>query len=48
MINIELGDKKFRVKEAKTPEEKQKGLMGIKELPKDEGMIFYWDEPQLV
>lgn len=48
MINIKLGDKQFKVKEAKTPEEKQQGLMNIKELPKDEGMIFYWDEPQLV
>ena len=48
MIKIKLGDKEFNVNEAKTPEEKQKGLMNIKELPKDEGMIFYYDEPQLV
>ena len=48
MIKIKLGDKEFNVNEAKTPEEKQKGLMNIKELPKDEGMIFYWDQPQRV
>lgn len=48
MIKIQLGNKEFNVREAKTPEEKQKGLMKEKELPKDEGMIFYWDEPQTV
>lgn len=48
MIDIKLGDKQFKVKEAKTSEEKQQGLMNVKELPKDEGMIFYWDEPQKV
>lgn len=48
MINITLGNKQFKVKEAKTAEEKQKGLQGVKELPQDEGMIFYWDEPDLV
>lgn len=47
-ITISLGDKQFKVKEAKTQEEKQKGLMGVKELPKDEGMIFYFDPPQQV
>jgi len=29
-------------------EEMQKGLQGVKELPQDEGMIFYFDQPQLV
>jgi uncharacterized membrane protein (UPF0127 family) len=48
MIKIQLGNKEFNVREAKTPEEKQKGLMKEKELPKDEGMICYWDEPQTV
>lgn len=45
MINIEIGDKEYKVREAKTEEEKQKGLQGIKELPKDEGMLFYFDKP---
>ena len=40
---IKLGDKEYTVKEAKTDEEKRKGLQGVKELPKDEGMIFYFD-----
>lgn len=48
MINIQLGNRKYKVQEARTDEEKQKGLQGIKELPEDEGMIFYFNEPQLV
>lgn len=48
MINIRLGNKKFKVREAKSSEEMQKGLQNVKSLPKDEGMIFYWDEPQRV
>ena len=48
MINIILGNKEFKVKEAKTEEEKQKGLQNVTQLPKDEGMIFYWNEPQRV
>jgi len=43
MINIKLGNKEFKVKEARTQEEKQKGLSNIESLPKDEGMIFYFD-----
>ena len=48
MINILLGNKRFKVKEAKSNEDMQRGLQNVKELPKDEGMIFYWDEPQRV
>lgn len=48
MIKIKLGDKEYTVKEAKTQEEKEKGLMNVKELPSNEGMIFYYDEPDLV
>ena len=48
MIKIRLGEKEYNVQEAKTTEEMQKGLMGVKELPQDEGMIFYFDQPQLV
>lgn len=43
MGSIKLGDKEYKVKEAKTEEEKYKGLQGVKELPKNEGMIFYFD-----
>ena len=48
MINIKLGNKEYKVQEAKTNEEKLKGLMDVTNLPKDEGMIFYWDQPQRV
>lgn len=48
MINILLGNKQFKVREARTEEEKQKGLQGIDSLPEDEGMIFYWDNPDRV
>lgn len=48
MINIQLGNRQYKVQEAKTVEEMQKGLMGVKELPEDEGMIFYFEQPQFV
>lgn len=48
MKTILIGDDKFKVKEAKTQEEKSKGLMGVKELADDEGMLFYFEEPQEV
>lgn len=47
-IKIEIGEKEFSVYEAKTDEEKTKGLNGVSNLKEDEGMIFYWDEPQTV
>ena len=46
MINIQINDKTYKVKEAKTPEEREKGLQGVKELPSDEGMLFYFDPPE--
>ena len=48
MIDIILGNKQFSVQEAKSEEEKQRGLQKVKELPKNSGMIFYWDQPQRV
>ena len=47
-MKIQLGDKTFDVQVADTYEKRQKGLMGIKDLPKDEGMLFIWDQPQHV
>jgi uncharacterized membrane protein (UPF0127 family) len=47
-IKIEIGEKEFSVYEAKTDEEKTKGLNGVSNLKEDEGMIFYWDSPQTV
>lgn len=46
MINILLGNKEYKVKEATTQEEHMKGLQGVKDLPEDQGMIFYFDPPQ--
>lgn len=48
MITIEIGDKTYKVNEARTEEEKEKGLQNVKELPEDEGMLFYFDPPQEV
>lgn len=48
MIDIFIGNKKYKVKEAKTEEEKITGLQDIDSLPSDEGMLFYYDTPQEV
>lgn len=45
---ILINDKKYQVKEARTEEQKKKGLQGVEELPKDEGMLFYYDPPEEV
>jgi uncharacterized membrane protein (UPF0127 family) len=45
MITIKIANKEYKVQEAKTPEELKKGLQNVKELPKDEGMLFYFDPP---
>ena len=44
MITIYINDKEYKVKEAKTEEEKKKGLQGIRKLPENEGMLFYFNE----
>lgn len=41
MITIEIGDKEYKVREAKTEEERKQGLKGVESLPEDEGMLFY-------
>lgn len=46
MIDIKLGNKQYKVKEAWTEQEKHKGLQHVESLPEKEGMIFYYDEPQ--
>lgn len=46
MIEIEIGNKEYKVKEAKSDSEKEKGLQGVKKLSEDEGMLFYFDPPQ--
>lgn len=47
-IDIEIGNKKYTVQLAKTEKEKEKGLMGKKSLPNNEGMLFIYDKPQTV
>jgi len=44
-IDIEIGNKKYTVQLAKTEKEKEKGLMGKKSLPKNEGMLFIYNKP---
>lgn len=45
---IQIGKKEYKVEEAKTDEEKRKGLQGVKSLPNDEGMLFYFDPDEKV
>lgn len=47
-MEIEIGDKKYKVQIARTEEEKEKGLQGVTSLSEDEGMLFIYDEPQTV
>lgn len=47
-IKIKIANKEYTVQVAKTDEEKTKGLQDVKELPKNEGMLFKYDEPQTV
>lgn len=48
MKTVEIGGKIYKVKIAKTEQEKEKGLQGVKELPEDEGMLFVYDKPQTI
>lgn len=45
MIKVSIGNKEYKVKEANSEEEREKGLQNVKELPKDEGMLFIFDQP---
>lgn len=46
LVDITIGDKKYKVEIADTPEKQEKGLMDRESLPKDQGMLFIYDEPQ--
>lgn len=48
MITITINNKQYNAREAKTEEELKQGLKGVEELPKDEGMLFYFDPPREV
>lgn len=43
-ILVEVGDKTYKCKIAKTEEDRKKGLQGVEHLPIDEGMLFVWDD----
>lgn len=45
-VQVEIGDEEYTLFEAKTEKQKASGLMGVKELKDNEGMIFYYDKPQ--
>ena len=46
LVDITIGDKKYKVEIADTLEKQEKGLMGRESLPEDQGMLFIYDEPQ--
>lgn len=43
-ILVEIGNKIYKCKIAKTEEDRRKGLQGVDYLPIDEGMLFIWDD----
>jgi uncharacterized membrane protein (UPF0127 family) len=45
---VEINDDKYNVKVITSKDDMSKGLQGITELPKDEGLLFVFDEPQTV
>lgn len=47
-MEVKINNNTYNLKEAKTDQEKEHGLQGISKLPKNEGMIFYFDPPQKV
>lgn len=47
-MTVTIGNNTYEVKEARTEEQLRQGLKGIKELPKDKGMLFYFDPPREV
>ena len=40
---VNIGDKTYKCKIAKSEEDKRKGLMYVENLPPDEGILFVWD-----
>ena len=45
---IEINDNKYNVKVVTSKDDMSEGLQNVTELPKDEGMLFIFDEPQTV
>lgn len=47
-MKIEIGDREYNVTCARTEEGRMKGLQGVTEMKDDEGMLFFFEEPQTV
>ena len=45
MPRIEVGTAKVQVQIASTPEQRRRGLAGVRELPPNTGMLFVFDAP---
>jgi len=45
---IKIGTLKIQIEIADTPEERKKGLSGVKSLPENEGMLFVFGEQNLL
>ena len=45
-VRVSINDNDWFLRVAKTPEEREKGLQGVKKLRKSEGMLFIFEEPQ--
>lgn len=47
---VQINNKEYKVKEAKTEQELEQGLKGVEQLPENEGMLFYLQDelPQQV
>lgn len=43
-VKVNIGDKTYNCQVAETEEDKRRGLMGVENLPPDEGMLFVWDD----
>ena len=43
-VIVNIGDKTYNCQVAKNEEDRKKGLMGVENLPIDEGMLFVWDK----
>ena len=43
-VKVNVGDKTYNCQVAKTEEDRKKGLMGVENLPPDEGMLFVWED----
>lgn len=48
MQEIKINNKTYQVEIADTEEKRRKGLQGVSELKKNEGMLFIFDKPQTV